>query len=59
MEYEVTPDEKRKEYGQELLDTYLNPKVSRRVAQGTPKSYISLSISPKSLILVCALNIFI
>uniref|UniRef100_A0A673NK62 G protein-coupled receptor kinase n=1 Tax=Sinocyclocheilus rhinocerous TaxID=307959 RepID=A0A673NK62_9TELE len=26
-EYEVTPDEKRKECGQELLDKYLNPKV--------------------------------
>uniref|UniRef100_A0A4W4H5P8 G protein-coupled receptor kinase n=1 Tax=Electrophorus electricus TaxID=8005 RepID=A0A4W4H5P8_ELEEL len=26
-EYEVTPDEKRKECGQELLDKYLNPEV--------------------------------
>jgi len=36
VEYEVAPDEKRKECGQELLDTYLNPKVWRTVAQGTP-----------------------
>lgn len=28
-EYEVTPDEKRKECGQELLDKYLNLKVLR------------------------------
>uniref|UniRef100_A0A667Z511 G protein-coupled receptor kinase n=1 Tax=Myripristis murdjan TaxID=586833 RepID=A0A667Z511_9TELE len=27
-EYEVTPDERRKECGQELLDTYFNPKVA-------------------------------
>lgn len=26
-EYEVTPDEKRKECGQELLSKYFNPKV--------------------------------
>uniref|UniRef100_A0A8D2LHW2 G protein-coupled receptor kinase n=1 Tax=Varanus komodoensis TaxID=61221 RepID=A0A8D2LHW2_VARKO len=26
-EYDVTPDEKRKEYGQCLIETYLNPKV--------------------------------
>lgn len=26
-EYEVTPDEKRKECGQELIDKYFNPKV--------------------------------
>lgn len=27
-EYEVTPDEKRKECGQELVDKYFNPKVA-------------------------------
>lgn len=27
-EYEVTPDEKRKESGQELIDKYFNPKVN-------------------------------
>lgn len=28
-EYEVTPDEKRKECGQHLIDSYLNPQVSK------------------------------
>lgn len=27
-EYEVTPDEKRKECGQQLIDKYFNPKVA-------------------------------
>lgn len=30
-DYEVTPDEKRKECGQEVLDKYLNPKVRLRM----------------------------
>uniref|UniRef100_A0A9J8BY58 G protein-coupled receptor kinase n=1 Tax=Cyprinus carpio carpio TaxID=630221 RepID=A0A9J8BY58_CYPCA len=34
-EYEVTPDEKRKEYGQELLDKYLNPKSEDNVPEVT------------------------
>lgn len=37
-EYEVTPDEKRKECGQELLDKYLNTKVQKRIAQEGPKT---------------------
>uniref|UniRef100_A0A673N7M1 G protein-coupled receptor kinase n=1 Tax=Sinocyclocheilus rhinocerous TaxID=307959 RepID=A0A673N7M1_9TELE len=34
-EYEVTPDEKRKECGQELLDKYLNPKSMDYVPEVT------------------------
>ncbi|XP_067233105.1 G protein-coupled receptor kinase 6 isoform X1 [Chanodichthys erythropterus] len=34
-EYEVTPDEKRKECGQELLDKYLNPKSEDYVPEVT------------------------
>ncbi|XP_049447327.1 G protein-coupled receptor kinase 6 [Epinephelus fuscoguttatus] len=32
-EYEVTPDEKRKECGQELIDTYFNPKSEDHVPE--------------------------
>ncbi|MEQ2204329.1 hypothetical protein XENOCAPTIV_011512, partial [Xenoophorus captivus] len=32
-EYEVTPDERRKECGQELIDKYFNPKSEDHVSE--------------------------
>lgn len=41
-EYEVAPDEKRKECGQELIDAFFNPKVE---LQSHLKIFVSCSIA--------------
>lgn len=44
-EYEVTPDEKRKECGQELVNKYFNPKVAAAVP--APSSCLSSFLQQK------------
>lgn len=44
-EYEVTPDEKRKECGQHLIETYLTPKVR--------DTYLSIAAQRRSRVVHC------
>ncbi len=52
-EYEVTPDEKRKECGQELQDKYLNLKVLRWEAQEGFKSVGHFIVCCKDIYVMC------
>ncbi|TSP68531.1 G protein-coupled receptor kinase 6 [Bagarius yarrelli] len=48
-EYEVTPDEKRKVCGQELLEKYLNPKVCACQVRATGKMYACKKLEKKRI----------
>ncbi len=52
-EYEVTPDEKRKECGQELQDKYLNLKVMRWEALEELKSVGHFRVFCKDIYVMC------
>lgn len=56
-EYEVTPDEKRRECGQELVNKYFNPKVTAAFS-ASPLRNITPAVQPR-ITALCTVEISI